>query len=141
MAANAAKKMNPAMNISVNLNRIGDETEEIYNEKFFESLNVICNALDNVKTRLYIDSKCIQHQKPLIESGTLGTEANVQVVIPFLTEAYSSSQDPPEKSIPLCTLKIFPNAIEHTIQWARDKFEGILIGNSDPSIKPYSLYK
>jgi ubiquitin-activating enzyme E1 len=140
VAANAAKKMNPSMNISVNLNRIGDETEEIYNEEFFKSLNVICNALDNVKTRLYIDSKCIQHQKPLIESGTLGTEANVQVVIPFLTEAYSSSQDPPEKSIPLCTLKIFPNAIEHTIQWARDKFEGILIRNSDPSTKPYSLY-
>ncbi len=45
--------------------------------------------------------------------------------MPFLTEAYSSSQDPPEKSIPLCTLKSFPNAIEHTLQWARDMFEGL----------------
>ena len=44
--------------------------------------------------------------------------------MPFLTESYSSSQDPPEKSIPICTLKNFPNAIEHTIQWARDLFEG-----------------
>jgi ubiquitin-activating enzyme E1 len=33
-----------------------------------------------------------------------------------LTESYSSSQDPPEKSIPSCTVKNFPNAIEHTIQ-------------------------
>ena len=39
-----------------------------------------------------------------------------QVVLPHLTESYSSSQDPPEKSIPICTLKNFPNAIEHTIQ-------------------------
>jgi ubiquitin-activating enzyme E1 len=46
----------------------------------------------------------------------------VQVVLPHLTESYSSSQDPPEKSIPICTLKNFPNAIEHTIQWARDAF-------------------
>jgi hypothetical protein len=46
----------------------------------------------------------------------------VQVVLPHLTESYSSSQDPPEKSIPICTLKNFPNAIEHTIQWARDVF-------------------
>lgn len=49
----------------------------------------------------------------------------LQVVVPFLTESYSSSQDPPEKSIPICTLKNFPNAIEHTLQWARDMFEGI----------------
>jgi ubiquitin-activating enzyme E1 len=46
-------------------------------------------------------------------------------VIPHLTESYSSSQDPPEKSIPICTLKNFPNAIEHTLQWARDMFEGL----------------
>lgn len=42
-----------------------------------------------------------------------------------MTESYSSSQDPPEKSIPICTLKNFPNAIEHTLQWARDNFEGL----------------
>jgi len=49
----------------------------------------------------------------------------VQVVLPHLTESYSSSQDPPEKSIPICTLKNFPYAIEHTLQWARDLFEGL----------------
>ena len=47
------------------------------------------------------------------------------MVIPDVTESYSSSQDPPEKSIPICTLKNFPNAIEHTLQWARDTFEGL----------------
>jgi hypothetical protein len=52
-------------------------------------------------------------------------QGNVQVVVPNLTESYGSSRDPPEKSIPICTLKNFPNAIEHTIQWARDEFEGL----------------
>jgi ubiquitin-activating enzyme E1 len=46
----------------------------------------------------------------------LGTKGNVQVVVPFLTESYSSSQDPPEKSIPIYTLKNFPNTTEHTQQ-------------------------
>ena len=46
-------------------------------------------------------------------------------MIPNLSESYSSSHDPPEKSIPMCTLKNFPNAIEHTLQWARDDFEGL----------------
>uniref|UniRef100_A0A452SVH6 Ubiquitin-like modifier-activating enzyme 1 n=1 Tax=Ursus americanus TaxID=9643 RepID=A0A452SVH6_URSAM len=75
--------------------------------------------------RMYMDRRCVYYRKPLLESGTLGTKGNVQVVIPFLTESYSSSQDPPEKSIPICTLKNFPNAIEHTLQWARDEFEGL----------------
>lgn len=65
---------------------------------------------------LYMDRRCVYYNKPLLESGTLGTKGNVQVVIPKLTESYSSSQDPPEKSIPICTLKNFPNAIEHTLQ-------------------------
>jgi len=42
--------------------------------------------------------------------------------MPHVTESYGSSRDPPEKSIPLCTLKNFPNQIDHTIQWARELF-------------------
>ncbi len=71
-----------------------------------------------------MDRRCVFYRLPLLESGTLGTKGNTQVVIPDLTESYSSSQDPPEKSIPICTLKNFPNQIEHTLQWARDMFEG-----------------
>ncbi|XP_029814299.1 ubiquitin-like modifier-activating enzyme 1, partial [Manacus vitellinus] len=78
-----------------------------------------------VPAGLYMDRRCVYYRKPLLESGTLGTKGNVQVVIPFLSESYSSSQDPPEKAIPICTLKNFPNAIEHTLQWARDEFEGL----------------
>jgi ubiquitin-activating enzyme E1-like protein 2 len=33
------------------------------------------------------------------------------------------TNDPPEAGIPFCTLKSFPSKIEHTIQWARDKFQ------------------
>jgi ubiquitin-activating enzyme E1 len=77
---------------------------------------LVVNALDNVDARRYMDRRCVFYRKPLLESGTLGTKCNTQVVIPHVTESYSSSQDPPEKSIPFCTLKNFPNAIEHTIQ-------------------------
>ena len=44
--------------------------------------------------------------------------------MPKLTENYGATRDPPEKSIPVCTLKNFPNQIEHTLQWSRDYFEG-----------------
>jgi len=124
-AAAAVKQMNPDVNVVAHQNRVGPETEKIYNDDFFEGLDGVCNALDNVDARMYMDRRCVYYKKSLLESGTLGTKGNVQVVLPDITESYSSSQDPPEKSIPICTLKNFPNAIEHTLQWARDSFEGL----------------
>jgi len=124
-AAKAVKAMNPDINIHAHQNRVGPDTENTYNDNFFELLDGVANALDNIDARMYMDRRCVYYQKPLLESGTLGTKGNTQVVLPHVTESYSSSQDPPEKSIPICTLKNFPNAIEHTIQWARDSFEGL----------------
>eukprot|EP00095_Tigriopus_kingsejongensis_P007306 maker-scaffold431_size173393-snap-gene-0.22 protein:Tk07306 transcript:maker-scaffold431_size173393-snap-gene-0.22-mRNA-1 annotation:"ubiquitin-activating enzyme e1" len=123
-AAAAIKAMNPDMNVVSQENRVGGDTESVYNDDFFEVLDGVANALDNIEARTYMDRRCVYYRLPLLESGTLGTKGNTQVVIPNVTESYSSSQDPPEKSIPICTLKNFPNQIEHTLQWARDLFEG-----------------
>lgn len=124
-AARVIKSMNSSMNVIAHENRVGPDTEKVYNDDFFNVLDGVANALDNVDARIYMDRRCVYYRKPLLESGTLGTKGNTQVVVPHLTESYSSSQDPPEKSIPICTLKNFPNAIEHTLQWARDNFEGL----------------
>ena len=128
-AAAAVADMNPELKgkIISHQNRVGPETEEVYGDDFFEKLTGVTNALDNVQARQYMDRRCVYYEKPLLESGTLGTKLNTQVVVPHLTESYSSSQDPPEKSIPVCTLKNFPNAIEHTIQWAREKFDELFV--------------
>ena len=66
-----------------------------------------------------MDRRCVYYRKPLLESGTLGTKGNIQVILPNVTESYGSSQDPPEKTIPACTLHNFPNAIEHTLLVSR----------------------
>ena len=128
-AAHAVQAMNPDLNgkIRAHQERVGVETEGLFDDAFWEDLSGVTNALDNVEARKYVDRRCVYYSKPLLESGTLGTKGNTQVVIPHLTESYSSSSDPPEKSIPICTLKNFPNAIEHTIQWARDLFEGLFV--------------
>ena len=41
-----------------------------------------------------MDSRCVTFDKPLLESGTLGTRGNTQIVVPFLTESYGSTNDP-----------------------------------------------
>ncbi|OCF60450.1 ubiquitin-activating enzyme E1 [Kwoniella mangroviensis CBS 10435] len=128
-AAAAVADMNPNLKgkIIAHQDRVGPETEQEYGDDFFAAIDGVTNALDNVAARQYMDRRCVFYQKPLLESGTLGTKANTQVVVPFLTESYSSSQDPPEKSIPSCTVKNFPNAIEHTIQWAREAFDSLFV--------------
>jgi ubiquitin-activating enzyme E1 len=129
-AAAAVQAMNPELRgkIVTLRDRVGPETEHIYNEDFWEELDGVTNALDNVDARQYVDRRCVFFRKPLIDSGTLGTKGNTQVVLPHLTESYSSSQDPPEQSFPQCTLRSFPNKIEHTIAWAKDKFHQYFVG-------------
>ena len=82
------------------------------------------NALDNMEARLFVDSQCVTYGLGLIDAGTLGSKGNVQVIVPHESESYGSSADPPEPDIPVCTLKNFPYEISHTIQWARDLFDG-----------------
>ncbi len=73
-------------------------------------MDVVLTALDNVEARQFVDKMCVEHHRPLLDSGTLGVKGNTQVVIPGITESYSSNTDPdPDKmEIPLCTLKNFP---------------------------------
>lgn len=126
IAAAAVQQMNPdlAGKIFPLLDKVGSDTEHIFGDSFWEPLDFVTNALDNVDARTYVDRRCVFYRKPLLESGTLGTKGNTQVILPNLTESYSLSQDPPEKSIPLCTLRSFPNKIDHTIAWAKSLFQG-----------------
>ena len=129
-AAEAVQAMNPDLKgkFVILPDRVGAESEHIFNENFWEDLDGVTNALDNVDARQYVDRRCVFFRKPLLDSGTLGTKGNTQVILPSLTESYSSSQDPPEQSFPQCTLRSFPNKIDHTIAWAKEKFHEFFVG-------------
>ncbi|XP_078159834.1 ubiquitin-activating enzyme E1 1-like isoform X1 [Carex rostrata] len=126
VAASAAEKINPGLHIGALQNRACPETENVFNDSFWESLDAVVNALDNVNARMYMDMRCVYFQKPLLESGTLGTKCNTQMVIPHRTENYGASRDPPEKQAPMCTVHSFPHNIDHCLTWARSEFEGLL---------------
>lgn len=123
-AAKKSKSMNPNINIVAQEHKVCKDTLNVYNQNFFNNTDIVANALDNVEARLFVDSLCVKYKKPLLEAGTLGTKGNIQVVVPDLTESYGSLQDPPEQSIAVCTLKLFPYKYEHIVQYARDMFEG-----------------
>ncbi|GLC36229.1 E1 ubiquitin-activating protein [Pleodorina starrii] len=126
VAAAAAQKLNPGFQVLPLQNRVSPETENVFDDKFWQGLDLVVNALDNVNARLYVDSRCVYFCKPLLESGTLGPKCNTQMVIPRLTENYGASRDPPEKQAPMCTVHSFPHNIDHCLTWARSEFEGLL---------------
>ncbi|CAI9107040.1 OLC1v1006312C2 [Oldenlandia corymbosa var. corymbosa] len=126
VAASAALSINPNLHVEALQNRVGPETENVFDDAFWENLTAVVNALDNVNARLYVDQRCLYYQKPLLESGTLGAKCNTQMVIPHLSENYGASRDPPEKQAPMCTVHSFPHNIDHCLTWARSEFEGLL---------------
>lgn len=55
-AADAVKKMNPNIRITAQENRVGPDTESVYDDDFFMSLDGVANALDNIDARMFIQS-------------------------------------------------------------------------------------
>mmetsp|Transcript_10660 Transcript_10660/g.20981 ORF Transcript_10660/g.20981 Transcript_10660/m.20981 type:complete len:1144 (+) Transcript_10660:286-3717(+) len=123
-ASEAVADMNPAVKIVAKQDLVAPDTEHIFDDDFWESLDFVTNALDNVKARLYVDSQCVFYNKPLLESGTLGTKCNSQTIVPKLTCSYADGpKDEAGDAIPMCTLRNFPSTIEHVAEWARARFE------------------
>ncbi|RYY70332.1 hypothetical protein EON63_22740 [archaeon] len=71
-AARAVTRMNPRIRLSPMEQKVCSETENIFHDDFYENVDIIVTALDNVEARLYVDNKAVFYQKVLLESGTLG---------------------------------------------------------------------
>lgn len=71
--------------------RVGKQNEHVFDDAFWEGLDMAINAVDNIHARRYIDDQCCYYSKPLFESGTLGTKCNSQLIIPFKTQSYSET--------------------------------------------------
>lgn len=67
-AAASAIQMNPLLkgHVSARLDKIHDATKGIYSDEFFQSLNIVANALDNVQARRYVDQRCVDNKIPLL---------------------------------------------------------------------------
>jgi len=77
--------MNKSLNVKDYMTRVGPDTENVFNDKFWSGLDFVVNAVDNIHARLYMDGRCVWYEKPLLESGTLGTKANSQMIMPYVT--------------------------------------------------------
>jgi ubiquitin-activating enzyme E1 len=127
-AAVMAKVMNPGFNVTALEMFVGVKTENVFNDDFWMPLDGVCNALDNMEARFYVDNQCVKYQKSLLESGTMGPNGNVDTIVPFKTRTYQEGGKAADTDgVPMCTLRNFPQVTDHCIEWARDQFELLFV--------------
>ncbi|AYU83110.1 ubiquitin-activating enzyme e1, putative [Leishmania donovani] len=127
-AAARMRQMNPDANVDARQDFIGTTTEHLYPDTFWQSLNVVVNALDNIEARLYVDQQCVRFQKVLVEAGTMGTGGNVDIIVPGRTSSYADGGAADQTGgIPMCTLRNFPYIYDHCIEWARAQFDDMFV--------------
>uniref|UniRef100_A0A7S4NBG5 THIF-type NAD/FAD binding fold domain-containing protein n=1 Tax=Odontella aurita TaxID=265563 RepID=A0A7S4NBG5_9STRA len=122
--ARVVKEWNPRMNVVALEKRVGTDSEDFFSDEFWEGLDVCWNALDNVQARKYTDGCCLFYGKPLLESGTLGTKCNHEVILPHRTSSYNDGKesDENENQIAMCTLRTFPYLPLHCIEFAKQAY-------------------
>ena len=123
VAVDSVQKMNPNFMAEGLQVKVCPETENIFDEKFWNKQNFIVYAVDSVEARKYIDSKVVLYHKIAVDSGTKGTTAKSQIIIPYKTLTYNDlPQGGKTLTLPQCTLRHFPSLIEHCIEWSKDNF-------------------
>ncbi|CDM31363.1 hypothetical protein CBS147339_390 [Penicillium roqueforti] len=102
-----------------------------FNVSWFESFNVVFNALDNIAARRHVNKMCLAANVPLIESGTTGFNGQVQVIQKSQTECYDCTPKQTPKSFPVCTIRSNPSQPIHCIVWAKSFLLPELFGYSE----------
>jgi ubiquitin-like 1-activating enzyme E1 B len=128
VAKETARQFNPAVNIEAHHASIFDSQ---YDVDFFESFDVVFNALDNLAARRHVNKMCLAADVPLIESGTTGFNGQVQAIKKGVTECYDCNPKPIQKSFPICTIRSTPSQPIHCIVWAKSYLFPELFGSSE----------
>lgn len=77
VAKESAAAFNPHIKLEAHHANIKDPH---FNLEFFQSFNLVFNALDNLDARRHVNKMCLAASVPLIESGTTGFNGQVQVI-------------------------------------------------------------
>jgi ubiquitin-activating enzyme E1 len=126
VAKKAVEAMNKDIRIEARIDRVGKETENIYDDDFYKDTNAICLALDNAEARNYMIERSkklynLKHSIPVFESGTEGIIGNTFSILPGITDKKYFNDN--QRTFALCTVTSSPYLIQHTIEYAQSLFK------------------
>ena len=127
-------RQDPSLDIKAYIGNIKDENK--FGTKFYSNFDLILNALDNNDARYYINSVCIKLNIPMINSGSEGIYGMVNWHIRGLTPCFACQKLMKEDVIPICSIRLRPEKLEHSVAWAKVLFEQIFCENNKKEEKP-----
>ncbi|KAK4304121.1 hypothetical protein Pmani_023916 [Petrolisthes manimaculis] len=119
VAAAGARAINPELKVVPLRLLASRESGDVLNAVFYEYQQAVMAAVDSAEARRHLDTWCRMAGVPMVEAGTHGTLGSVSVVVPNLTERYTTQEVTTRTSAVSCTLRNFPSTAEHLVQWAR----------------------
>jgi ubiquitin-like 1-activating enzyme E1 B len=90
IASTTAGSFNPLVHIIPHHSNIKDTSR--FGWEYFEKFDVVCNALDNLDARRWVNRMCIMTGIPLVESGTTGFLGQVQPILKVRISSHSRHQ-------------------------------------------------
>jgi len=59
VACRIAQMINPDLKVEASKNRVDPKRENVFTDAFWDSLDIVVGAVDNVHARMYVDSKVV----------------------------------------------------------------------------------
>ncbi|KAG9311178.1 hypothetical protein JVU11DRAFT_8248 [Chiua virens] len=128
VAAQTAGAFNPKVHIHPIHANIKEPHFDI---EWFQSFDIVLNALDNLDARRHVNKMCMAAGIPLVESGTAGYLGQVQPLLKDRTECFDCVTKPTPKSFPVCTIRSTPSQPIHCIVWAKSYLLPQLFGEEE----------
>ncbi|ORZ38095.1 hypothetical protein BCR44DRAFT_1429557 [Catenaria anguillulae PL171] len=116
VARDSALRFNPSLSITAHHANIMSPDFDL---AWFQSFDIVFNALDNLAARRHVNLMCVAAKVPLIDAGTGGYFGQSTVIVPGETECYDCVERPTPKTFPVCTIRSTPSAPIHCVVWAK----------------------
>ncbi|CCW60204.1 unnamed protein product [Phytomonas sp. EM1] len=108
-----------------------DIKDPCFDEDFFSRFRAVLNALDNVSARQHVNRMCMRANVPLIESGSMGYNGQVQVILKGCYECYDCYPRPSgQPTFAVCTIHARPTTMVHCVHFAKELYETLFGENS-----------
>ena len=128
VAKDAAQRFNPKVKMAAHH---GNIKEARFNVAWFRGFQLVFNALDNMEARRHVNKLCLAADVPLVESGTMGFNGQVQVIKKGVTACYDCTPKEAPKSFPVCTIRSTPSQPIHCIVWGKSYLLNEMFGTSE----------
>ena len=121
VAAESAKRYNPSAKI---ISHYGNVKDQKYDDEFFSKFDIILNGLDNRSARSHVNRMAMKSNIPLIESGTMGFNGQVQPIAKNVTQCYDCNPRQTEQiSFAVCTIHQKPSSMVHCTHYAKEFYK------------------